>query len=156
MQARPDPSSPPPQATPAQTADDRFADCLDAVVASDPAVAASLRQEGGPVGAGLLSALQGGPVGDAAVLDLSPDARMALFRRLYWQPSRAGLLPSGADRAMLALAIRVGPHRAILAAQHALGIEEDGVLDAARLPAFTPASAGALEAALDKAGRDAG
>lgn len=145
-----------PRPAPARPRSDRFLACLDAVIASDPAAAPWSRREGGPVGVGLLSALHGGPVGAEAVRALTLDAHLALFRRLYWQPSRAHLLPAGPDRAMLALAISVGPHRAVLIAQRALGIEEDGVLDPAALPEFTPAAARALEAALDAARRAAG
>lgn len=142
--------------TPAQTVRtpegrDRFAICLDAILAADPAGIAAPHRPGGPLGEGLLSALQGGPVGKAAVRALSPDAWALILRRLYWLPARAGLLPPGPDRAMLALAMRIGAHRAVLTVQQVLGIEEDGVLDPARMPAFTPASAVALEAALDAA-----
>lgn len=156
MQAQTMPRLKDPRPAPARPPGDRFLACLDAVIAADPASAPWSRREGGPVGIGLLSALHGGPVGPEAVRALSLDAHMALFRRLYWQPSRAHLLPAGADRAMLALAITVGPHRAVLAAQRALGMEEDGMLDPALLPDFTPAAARALEAALDAARRALG
>lgn len=133
------------------SATDRFADCLEAVIAADPAAAPWNRGAGGAVGVGLLSALQGGPVGAEALRGLTPAAHLALYRRLYWVPCRAALLPPGPDRAMLALAVAGGPHQAVLIAQRAMGIAEDGVLDPATLPAFTPAESRALEAALDAA-----
>jgi len=134
--------------------DERFPACLGAVMAADPAAAPWGRRDGlprGPIGIGLLSALRGGPVGPEAVRELTIDAVAALYRRLYWVPSRARLLPAGPDRALLALAIAVGPHRATLIAQRILGLAEDGLLDPATLPSFTADGAAALTAALDEA-----
>lgn len=136
--------------------DDRFPACLDSVLSADPAAAPWSGREGAPVGIGLLSALRGGPVGAEALRTLTIDAFAALYHRLYWTSSRAHLLPEGPDRAMLALAVAVGPHRATLIVQRVLGLEEDGVLDPATLPSFTPGTAQALEAALDAARQAAG
>ena len=135
--------------------DDRFPACLDGVLAADPSAAPWSGRDGAPVGIGLLSALRGGPVGPGVLRELTVDAFASLYRRLYWTASRADLLPEGADRAMLALAIAVGPHRATLIVQRLLGLEEDGVLDPATLPVLAPETARALEAALDAARRAA-
>lgn len=74
-----------------------------------------------------LAKWRGRPVSKADVRALSHDEAAQIYRRHYWEPSGASLLPAGVDVLVFDWAVHSGPSRAVRALQKVLGLRADGL-----------------------------
>lgn len=141
-----------PDLTPAQ----RFARCLDLVLAQEGGYADHPRDPGGATNMGIthktlarwrkVSPWCKLPKAEVQGLRRSEAAR--IYRSGYWARVRGADLPPGLDLALFDYAVNSGPARAIKALQAALAVKADGVLGPLTLGALRTRVATAGAAAL--------
>lgn len=67
---------------------------------------------------------------------IEQDELLEIYRTGYWDPVRGDDLPAGVDLCLFDFAVNSGPGRAIMSAQHVLGVPIDGKMGDATLDAI--------------------
>jgi lysozyme family protein len=113
----------------------RFARCLDHVLAHEGGYVEHPRDPGGATNMGIThktlarwrAVSPWWKLPKTAVRQLSRDEAASIYRRHYWLPARADVLPPGLDLALFDYAVNSGPARAIKALQVIVGVKADGL-----------------------------
>lgn len=133
-------------------AEERFAQCLNAVLHHEGGYSDHPSDPGGATNMGITRKTLArwrkvSPWTDlpkSAVRALTREEAAQIYRANYWNPCRAGDLPAGVDLALFDFAVNSGPDRAVRVLQAALGVAADGELGPKTLAAVEAADRKAL------------
>lgn len=138
------------------TAGERFARCLDRVLAHEGGYADHPKDPGGATNMGIthrtlarwrkVSPWWKLPKAEVRALSKAEAAR--IYESSYWRPVRGDELPAGVDLAVFDYAVNSGPPRAIKALQTSLKVKVDGLIGPLTLRAVGRASTAATITAL--------
>jgi lysozyme family protein len=134
------------------TAAERFARCLDHVLAHEGGYADHPQDPGGATNMGITrktlarwrNVSPWWTLGKADVKALGRDEAARIYEATYWQRVHGAELPAGVDLALFDYAVNSGPARAIKALQGSLKVRADGWIG--------PLTLGALKARIAAAG----
>ncbi len=141
---------------PEPTAEERFARCLDHVLAHEGGYVDHPKDPGGATNMGIthktlarwrkVSPWWKLPKTEVRALGKAEAAR--IYESSYWRPVRGDELPPGVDLAVFDYAVNSGPSRAIKALQTSLKIKADGLIGPLTLRAVGGASVASIVTAL--------
>ena len=120
---------------PEPTPEERFARCLDHVLAHEGGYVDHPRDPGGATNMGIThktlarwrKVTPWWKLAKAEVRALTRAEARDIYRALYWLPAHADEMPAGLDLAMFDFAVNSGPVRAIKTLQAILKVKADGV-----------------------------
>ena len=111
---------------------DRFAICLERVLAAEGGFANDPADPGGATKFGITRAnlqdWRGAPVHEADVRALTLAEAAAIYRARYWDAMRCGILPTGIDLMVFDCGVHAGVSQSVKFLQRATGAVVDGIL----------------------------
>jgi lysozyme family protein len=130
------------------TEQERFDRCLAEVLRFEGGYSDNPLDAGGPTNLGvtlaLLSQVLGRPADRAEVKALTPQSVAPIYRQHFWRAAGCDALGPGLDLLLFDSAVNMGPRTAVRLLQAALGLRENGELEAGTLAAAAGAARHAL------------